>query len=169
MLGRCAQQVWNIEAARRLFAQSAEAFGAAGDALWRGDSRIYLADCYRMLGAVAQARDALSEALGGPRSPADDAPWRYAAVDEALAAGRWQQAIASLDDEALALIEQSGDRQALTELAVNSALSRKPPLPGGVERAERVRRLIQREPVPTFSLLRATDSFLRGAIHLQRG
>ncbi len=165
--GQCARQVWDIEAARKLFEHAAEAFGAAGNMAGRGESLIYLADCYRMLGAPAESRAALAQALEGPLSPRRRALALRSRAYEASATGNWEAASSYLD-QALGLAEQASDQQALQELAV-SLRGNLIVLPGGAASIERLLRLLSRTPSAPLSLERATYHFLSGMARLIRG
>jgi LuxR family maltose regulon positive regulatory protein len=164
---RRARQVYDIVGARALFGQAADGFAAAGDQIGRGDSLIYLADCYRMLGAYADARRNLAEALNGPLTPARRAGAIFSRAYEAAADGDWRNAIALLTDT-LELVEQSGELQALYDIAPNLS-SILLLLPNGIACARRARALIARAPVAPLSLLGAADLFLSGVVHFADG
>jgi LuxR family transcriptional regulator, maltose regulon positive regulatory protein len=167
LFGLCARQRWDLEWARMLFRQASEAFIAVGDAVGRSESLVYLADCLRMVGAYDEARVSLDQALAGPLPPGRRAIALRSRAYQAGLSGNWQQAMAYFD-EALDLLERSGDRQALFELAMNLR-SLFLALPGALSRAERVRRLLHQGPVAPLSTLAAVDSFLHGFITLVRG
>lgn len=167
LFGLCARQRWDLDWSRRLFQQASEAFAAAGDAMGRSESLVYLADCLRMLGAYDEARASLDQALAGPLPPGRRAIALRSRAYQAGLSGDWQQAMAYLD-ETLDLLERSGDRQALFELAVNLR-SLFLALPGAVDRAERVRRLLHQGSIAPLSALAAVDHFLQGFIMLVRG
>lgn len=163
----CARQVYNVVDARMLFRQAAEGFAAVADEVSRGESLIYAADCDRMLGAYADAHQALAEALACPLTPARRAAAMFSRAFEVLVAGDWAGAVAALH-LTLDLIEQSGDPHILYELIPNfSALILL--LPQGMLCARRARRLIVRQPIPELSLLRATELFLDGTEHFVAG
>ncbi|NTU80486.1 MAG: helix-turn-helix domain-containing protein [Chloroflexales bacterium] len=167
LFGLCARQRWDLDWARMLFQQASEAFAALGDAVGRGESLVYLADCLRMLGVYDEARASLDQALAAPLPPGRRAIALRSQAYQAGLSGDWQQAMTYLD-ETLDLLERSGDRQALFELAVNLR-SLFLALPGAVERAERVRRLLHQGSVVPLSALAAVDHFLKGFILVVRG
>jgi ATP/maltotriose-dependent transcriptional regulator MalT len=167
LFGLCARLRWDLEWARMLFRQASEAFTAVGDAVGRSESLVYLADCLRMVGAYDEARTSLDQALAGPLPPGRRAIALRSRAYQAGLSGNWQQAMTYFDG-ALDLLEQSGDRQALFELAMNLR-SLFLALPGALDRADRVRRLLHQGPVAPLSSLAAVDHFLHGFTTLVRG
>lgn len=165
--GRCVRQMYDLPAGRTLFAQAAAAFGRAGDAAGRGKSLAMLSDCCRMLGAYADARHALAEALASPLPPAQRAVALLSLAYEAMTVDEWHAVIPTIT-QMLDELERAEDRQALHDVATNLT-SLVAFLPGGSACIERLRRLLARQPAPPLSLLRAADLFFDGLTRLVAG
>jgi LuxR family transcriptional regulator, maltose regulon positive regulatory protein len=141
LLGRCAWMKWELEDARRWLERALEGFEAAGDEEGQIETLIHLATCLSTMADIDGAAAVTRRALGFTLPPHHRAQILVERAWVELARKNWVRTNADLD-EALALVEASQDPRALHAVAVdfNSPFTA---LPGGVERTERLCRLLR--------------------------
>ena len=141
LLGLCAWAAWEMDRSRDFLERAAAGFAATGDTAGQGEALVHLALVRSVMGDLPGARSAREQALACPIRLYHRVQLLMGRIYQELATGEWRQANASLD-EALGLVEMSGDAQALRRLIYGF----NPPfvaLPGGPARIERFCRLVQ--------------------------
>lgn len=167
LLGRCAWMKWELDDARAFFEHALQGFEAAGDETGQSEALVHLATCLSTMADIEGASAATEKALAFALPSHQRAQILVERAWVGLAQKNWLQSNADLD-EALALVEASRDPRALEAVAVdfNAPFI---VLPGGVERAERLCRLLKvhlgDEPDPLQVALHDLASFA----HLWRG
>lgn len=141
LLGRLAWMKWELDDARRFLERALEGFEATGDETVQGDILVHLATCLSGMGDAEGVVTVTRRALALPIPPHQRARALVALAWTELFGGNWVQTNAHLD-AALALAEESGDPRVPRTMALQTHAPFTV-LPGGVQRAERLCRLIE--------------------------
>lgn len=159
---------WELDDARTLFEHALEGFEAASDEAGQSEALVHLATCLSTMADIEGAREATRKALAFTLPSRHRAQILTQRAWVELARKDWRRTNADLD-EALAIAEAARTPGALHAVAVdfNSPFTT---LPGGVQRAERLCRLLRLHARDEeASTLRASLHNLESFVHLWRG
>ena len=167
LLGRCAWMKWELDAAKSLFERALAGFEGSGDESGQMDTLVHLATCLSTMADIEGAAAATERALAFPLPPYHRAQVLVASAWVELGRKNWPKTNADLD-EALALAEASRDQLVLRAIAFdfNSPFTA---LPGGVERTERLCRMLTTHSGEQLTPLKVVVDNLMMFIHLWRG
>jgi LuxR family maltose regulon positive regulatory protein len=141
LLGVCAWERWDLDAARMTLTQACAALAAAGDDAGEGQALAYLSVTASTMGDFELARRVAEQALERPLPPHQRVQVLLGQAYQHLAAGDWSAARDGLD-AALETVERLADARALHVLAIHFHA----PLagvPGGTRRIETFCRLVR--------------------------
>jgi LuxR family transcriptional regulator, maltose regulon positive regulatory protein len=166
LLGRCAWMRWDLDGAKAHFERALAGFESSGDE--PGQVLVHLAACLIATNDREGAAAAAERALASPLPPHDRAQVLLHGALIELGRKNWTKANANLD-EALALAEASHDPRVLQAIAFTDFNSPFTVLPGGMERTERLCRLLRVHIGDELNPLGVVLQDLMSFIYLWRG
>lgn len=167
LLGRCAWLGWELDDARFFFEQALEGFEQTDNETGQSETLVHLATCLSTMADIEAAAAATQRALAFSLPPHHRAQVLVERAWVSLARNEWKKTNADLD-EAIAIAETSRDPRTLHAVAVdfNSPFMA---LPGGVDRAERLHRLLQTRAGDEVAPVQVAALVLNALIHVWRG
>jgi LuxR family maltose regulon positive regulatory protein len=149
LAGICAWETYQLEFAQRLLTQALRRFEATGDQAGRATALARLTLAAQYTGDLAAGRELAAQALALPLAPDLEAQLRAIRGFELLQTGEWRTALSDLD-----ILIELAERERRPELQrpLIAALELVLPgpmivLPGGIERIERIERLVRAHPL----------------------
>lgn len=168
LLGVCAWRRWELDTGQVLLEKALIGFEQMEDRVGQGETLTSLAYIFGLTADFTRAGDAIEQALNHPISAYSRTRLLMIRANHQMGQGNWPQALADID-AALTIAEDINDLSTLYGLTENLTWGPFTVLPGGVERAEHLHRLLDRhgsaQPLP----LQAAHQHLATLIHLWRG
>lgn len=151
LAGICAWETYQLDASRGLLTQALRRFEATGDQAGRAAALARLTLAAHYTGDLAAAREFAAQALALPIAPELEAQLRAIRGFELIQTGEWRTALSDLD---ILLDLAERERQPERQRPLIAALQLVLPgpiivLPGGLERFERMERLVRAHPLAT--------------------
>jgi LuxR family maltose regulon positive regulatory protein len=168
LAGLCAWRRWELNAGQALIEQALAGFEAAGNIAGAGEARVQLARILALKADLVGASAMIEQALSYPISAYSRAGLLIIRSTVQLSLANWPQVVEDME-AAISLAERDSDICILHAINENSIWGPFTVLPGGVRKAERLVRLIERQGSAAPLPLQATAQHLRALVCLWRG
>jgi LuxR family transcriptional regulator, maltose regulon positive regulatory protein len=148
LLGICKWEQYELAEGRVLFEQALRKFTAAGDQEGRAAALVQLARGANLTGDTTAVRDAIAQAATLPHESDLMVRQQVTPLFDLVMSGRWREVLADLD-QLITTIEQNRQlesQQQLLAMLLPYAPGLLTALPGGMQRFERIVRLLEVQP-----------------------
>ncbi|MCG3211911.1 MAG: HTH-type transcriptional regulator MalT [Anaerolineae bacterium] len=159
---------WELNRGQSHIEQALAGFEANGNRVGAGEARVQLARILALKADLMGATAIIEQALNYPISAYSRARLLIIRSTVQLSMGNWPQVVDDIE-AAVSLAERDSDPRILHALNENSIWGPFTVLPGGIARAERLTRLIERQGDSAPLPLQATAKHLRSLIWLWQG